>query len=67
MGAGRERSVTAAFGLALLGLHGCAEGNPQPNLVLIAIDTLRADHLGAYGYRTRGRTPASIVIGANER
>ena len=24
--------------------------NPQPNLVLITVDTLRADHLGCYGH-----------------
>jgi choline-sulfatase len=39
---------------------GCAPSQPQHsqarNLVLITIDTLRADRLGAYGY-TRGRTP----------
>jgi arylsulfatase A-like enzyme len=31
---------------------GCGEerATPRPNLVLIVIDTLRADHLGAYGY-----------------
>jgi arylsulfatase A-like enzyme len=28
---------------------GCAE-EPQRNLLLIVVDTLRADHLGAYGY-----------------
>jgi len=37
--------------LALLGLLGCAEPPPkQPDIVLVIIDTLRADHLGAYGY-----------------
>jgi choline-sulfatase len=25
---------------------------PQPNLVLITVDTLRADHLGCYGYKS---------------
>lgn len=29
---------------------------PHPNVVLISIDTLRADHMGCYGYR-RGTTP----------
>jgi len=29
----------------------------RPNIVLITADTLRADHLGAYGY-TKARTPA---------
>jgi arylsulfatase A-like enzyme len=40
----------------------CSSGTPSPkssarNFVLITIDTLRADHVGAYGY-TRARTPA---------
>ena len=30
----------------------------QPNVLLIVIDTLRADHLGAYGYRHRDTSPA---------
>src|SRR3981081_165461 len=29
---------------------------PQPNVVIITIDTLRADHLGCYGYK-QIRTP----------
>ena len=28
-----------------------ADGKPRRNLLLISLDTLRADHLGAYGYR----------------
>jgi len=35
---------------------GRAVGDTRPNLVLITIDALRADHLGAYG-RDRGLTP----------
>jgi arylsulfatase A-like enzyme len=30
---------------------------PKPNIVLIVIDTLRADRLGVYGYRTRETSP----------
>lgn len=37
-----------AASVALLSLAGCAP--ERPNLLLIAVDTLRADHLGAYGY-----------------
>jgi arylsulfatase A-like enzyme len=40
--------MAAAAGL--LALVGCAR-EPAPNLVLLSIDTLRADHLGVYGYR----------------
>jgi choline-sulfatase len=32
-------------------------GSPGPNLLFVTIDTLRADHVGAYGY-TKGETPA---------
>ncbi len=48
-----------ARGAALLGLfwlalsaHGCAKAPREgpPNLLLISVDTLRADHLGCYGY-----------------
>jgi len=44
-------------------------GAPQPkqgqarNLLLITIDTLRADHVGAYGY-ARGRTPVLDALAA---
>ncbi len=30
--------------------------SPPPNVLLITIDTVRADHIGAYGY-TKGATP----------
>ena len=29
-----------------------ADSNPHPNVLLITVDTLRADHLGCYGYRS---------------
>jgi choline-sulfatase len=39
---------------ALVALCGCKSGSPPPpralNLLLVTIDTLRADHLGCYGY-----------------
>jgi arylsulfatase A-like enzyme len=42
---------------ALLGATGCSAPEPPPkNIVLITIDTLRADHLGVYGY-PRGVSP----------
>src|SRR5262245_1796559 len=37
-------AVLAASALA------CRHTSPRPNVVLIVIDTLRADHLGCYGY-----------------
>ena len=42
--------------LALLAALGCAPAAPPPNVVLVVVDTLRADRLGAYGNR-RGLTP----------
>lgn len=44
-------------GLAIAGLAlGCGRGAPGPHVVLISVDTLRADHLGLYGY-PRDTTP----------
>jgi arylsulfatase A-like enzyme len=37
--------------LALAGLAGCGGGrSAPPNVLLVVVDTLRADHLGCYGY-----------------
>ena len=41
--------------VAALALSACAAEAP-PNVVMILIDTLRADHLGCYGY-TRAASP----------
>src|SRR5690349_5942086 len=56
---GRAASVALAVVLAV-----CASwwaytryANRRPNVLLITIDTLRADHVGAYG-DTSARTPA---------
>ena len=48
-------------GLTLLGGLACSDESagpvgPKPNILLIAVDTLRADHLGAFGYE-RKTTP----------
>jgi len=52
---GGELRTGLRFGMLLLLLlasqgSGCAPVPPRPGFVLILIDTLRADHLGAYGY-----------------
>lgn len=41
--------------VALAGAAGCGDGGPRedaapPNLLLVVVDTLRADHLGVYGH-----------------
>lgn len=42
--------------LLILGALGCNREPARPSLVLVVIDTLRADHVGAYGY-PRPTTP----------
>src|SRR5688572_18420700 len=50
------RALALLAGWAVLSLPGC--GGPKPtHFILITIDTLRADHLGVYGY-ARDTTPA---------
>jgi hypothetical protein len=41
----------------LHGLGGCRRETAPANLILITLDTLRTDHVGAYGSK-RARTPA---------
>jgi arylsulfatase A-like enzyme len=41
--------------LWLLALGACHRAAPRPSLLLVTLDTLRADHVGAYG--DRARTP----------
>lgn len=51
------------FGFCLLSsiviglFSGCAGGSGKPNVVLIIIDTLRADKLGAYGFKGAAVSP----------
>ncbi|HIF42312.1 MAG TPA: hypothetical protein EYQ74_14615 [Planctomycetes bacterium] len=44
---------------------GPAEPSPsRPNVLLICMDTVRADHVGFYGYETRATTPALDELAA---
>jgi arylsulfatase A-like enzyme len=56
------RPALAALGLAGAVLAGCSPPEDQlakgRNLVLISLDTLRADRLGAYGYSVQGASPS---------
>ena len=49
-------AALAALGIAALALA-CAPERARPNVLVITIDTLRADHLGCYGY-PRPTSPA---------
>lgn len=56
-GSRRKSAAALAVALALLGLGcGAPGGGPRPNIVLITVESLRADHVGAYGYE-RATTP----------
>jgi arylsulfatase A-like enzyme/Tfp pilus assembly protein PilF len=48
--------------LLLLSLASCRRA-PRPNVLIITVDTLRADHLGCYGF-TLARTPAIDKLAA---
>jgi len=51
----RSSAVLAVAG-ALAVASGCGGGAPRPNLVLVLLDNVRADHVGGYGY-PRPTTP----------
>lgn len=46
----RSRALVALAGVAVLALAGCRTGPPRPDVLLVTIDTLRADRCSAYGY-----------------
>jgi len=46
----RRRPVLPLLAAALLPLLSCGRQAPPRNVILILVDTLRADHLGTYGY-----------------
>lgn len=51
-------AVVASFVAALVSGHGLQPATPvRPNVLLVSIDSLRADHVGAYGY-SRDTSPA---------
>ena len=53
----RRRAGALAWATALLALvAACSRPSPQADIVLVTVDTLRADRLGLYGYG-RGLTP----------
>jgi arylsulfatase A-like enzyme/Flp pilus assembly protein TadD len=54
--------LTAGIAMAIVPLH--AVSNPRLNVVVITIDTLRADHVGCYGYNDV-KTPNIDRLAAN--
>ncbi|MHB8056035.1 MAG: sulfatase, partial [Candidatus Aminicenantales bacterium] len=55
-------SVLSLLGPGLQGAPS-ASGPVRPNILLVTIDTLRADHLGCYGWKT-AQTPAIDALAA---
>lgn len=58
-----QRPLCAAIALAMVLGAGCARERRRYNVLLITLDTLRADRVGAYGSR-RGATPAIDALAA---
>lgn len=60
-----SRRAITTVGLAgiLVALGSCGLGQPSPAIVLVTVDTLRADHVGAWGYPV-GTTPALDAFAA---
>ena len=53
-------SAALAAGAAIAIAANCSREPPRrPNVVLISLDSLRPDHLGCYGYRSRTGAPTS--------
>jgi arylsulfatase A-like enzyme len=53
----RGRTAALLLSILVLGASGCADGpQDRPNVLLITVDTLRSDRIGAYGYEPI-RTP----------
>ncbi len=53
----RIRLLVLSAILGFVALFGCQRFSRRPNVLIITIDTLRADHLGCYGFHL-ARTPA---------
>jgi arylsulfatase A-like enzyme len=44
------RALGVLLGLLLLSVLGCSSDKTPPNIILLTLDTTRADHLGCYGH-----------------
>jgi arylsulfatase A-like enzyme/Flp pilus assembly protein TadD len=63
LAAGALAVAAIGVGLAARPRDRVAGGGPRPNVLLVTIDTLRADHLGCYGYAAAA-TPALDALAA---
>jgi arylsulfatase A-like enzyme len=61
--AGARRALLIGVACVAGTLLGCSRAPTRPNLVLVVIDTLRADHLGSYGY-AKAQTPQLDALAA---
>lgn len=57
----RRRACLCLLGLSLLA--GCSWSTPPPHVLIVTLDTLRADRVGAYGYQG-ARTPTLDALAA---
>jgi choline-sulfatase len=48
---GRRTAAAGSLLVLLAGAAACSRGERHPPVILISVDTLRADHLPAYGYK----------------
>lgn len=52
------------FAVVIIFLSGCTGADAKPNIILIVVDALRADHLGCYGYH-RDTSPTIDSLAVN--
>jgi arylsulfatase A-like enzyme len=62
-----KKSFVPLLAAVLLGACSCAAEDPKPNVILITMDTTRADYLSCYGYDDGGKpTSANLDLLANQ-
>ena len=61
---GAVAAVAMTLVVAAVVCRGGRRGASPPNVILVSADTLRADHLGAYGYETRPTSPRIDALAA---
>lgn len=64
MGSGARLAAVAALAFRVVACGSPAATGPRPDLLLVVVDTLRADHLGCYGHG-RDTSPAIDAFAAS--